>query len=80
MLNIKPECYELCKHVFKAVAMILDMDADYFTEPVKQVNPQLRLLHSMPVDRDTVEAEGRWRINPHSGMFLSFPLSLYTVD
>ena len=45
--------------------MILDMDPEYFTQPMQQANPQLRLLHYMPIDRKTLEAEGHWRINPH---------------
>jgi isopenicillin N synthase-like dioxygenase len=41
------------------------MDPEYFTEPMKDANPQLRLLHYMGVQRKTLEAAGHWRINPH---------------
>ncbi|KAF8851243.1 Clavaminate synthase-like protein [Acephala macrosclerotiorum] len=60
------KCFDLCKHVLKALAIIEgNMDPEYFTEPMKEANPQLRLLHYMGIQRKTLEAEGHWRINPH---------------
>ncbi|RFU34734.1 hypothetical protein B7463_g1621, partial [Scytalidium lignicola] len=60
------KCFELCKHVLRALAVIEgNMDPEYFTEPMKDANPQLRLLHYMPIQRKTLEYENHWRINPH---------------
>ncbi|CZR68191.1 uncharacterized protein PAC_18090 [Phialocephala subalpina] len=64
--NANQKCFELCKHVLKALAIIEgNMDPEYFAEPMKNANPQLRLLHYMGIQRKTLEAEGHWRINPH---------------
>jgi isopenicillin N synthase-like dioxygenase len=50
----------------RALAIIEgNMDPEYFTEPMKEANPQLRLLHYMGIQRKALDAEGHWRINPH---------------
>ncbi|KAH8676482.1 hypothetical protein BGZ60DRAFT_556084 [Tricladium varicosporioides] len=60
------KCFNLCKHVLRALAVIEgNMDPDFFTEAMRDANPQLRLLHYMGIQRKTLEAEGHWRINPH---------------
>ena len=44
----------------------MDLSQDYFSAALKKADPQLRLLHYMPVARKQIEAPGHARIIPHT--------------
>ena len=60
------KCYNLSIDVLRALALIMDLDLDYFSTALKSADPQLRLLHYMPAPRSVIEAEGHARIIPHT--------------
>lgn len=60
------KCYKLSIEVLRALALIMDLDLDYFSAALKRADPQLRLLHYMPVPRSVIESDGHARIIPHT--------------
>lgn len=44
----------------------MGLDLNYFASALEKADPQLRLLHYMPVARKVVESEGHARIIPHT--------------
>ena len=60
------KCYKLSIDVLRALAVIMDLDLDYFSETLERADPQLRLLHYMPVRRSVIESAGHARIIPHT--------------
>lgn len=44
----------------------MDLDFNYFASALKQADPQLRLLHYMPIQRSVIESTGHSRIIPHT--------------
>jgi len=60
------KCYKLSVDVLAAIALIMELDLNYFSSALKAADPQLRLLHYMPISRSLVESEGHARIIPHT--------------
>jgi isopenicillin N synthase-like dioxygenase len=44
----------------------MNLDLEYFSTTLATADPQLRLLHYMPVPRSVIESEGHARITPHT--------------
>ena len=66
MDNFYSKCYNLSIDVLRALALIMDLNLDYFSATLKTADPQLRLLHYMPAPRSVIESEGHARIIPHT--------------
>ncbi|KAL3421506.1 hypothetical protein PVAG01_07951 [Phlyctema vagabunda] len=60
------KCFSLSIDVLRALALIMDLDLEYFSTALEQADPQLRLLHYMPIARSIIEADGHARIIPHT--------------
>ncbi|KAG4431491.1 hypothetical protein IFR05_013021 [Cadophora sp. M221] len=60
------KCFNLSIDVLKALALIMNLDLNYFTSTLQHADPQLRLLHYMPIQRSIVESAGHARIIPHT--------------
>ncbi|RFU25467.1 hypothetical protein B7463_g10875, partial [Scytalidium lignicola] len=65
-IDHKEKCYNLSVDVLRALALVMDLDLEYFTSALQCADPQLRLLHYMPISRDIIESEGHARIIPHT--------------
>ncbi|RDW72174.1 clavaminate synthase-like protein [Coleophoma crateriformis] len=59
-------CFNLAVSVLQALALVMDLDINYFSTALAKADPQLRLLHYMPIQRSVIEAEGHARIIPHT--------------
>jgi isopenicillin N synthase-like dioxygenase len=44
----------------------MGLDLNYFTAALQRADPQLRLLHYMPIQRSIIESDGHARIIPHT--------------
>lgn len=44
----------------------MKLDFDYFNAALERADPQLRLLHYMPIEASVIEAAGHARIIPHT--------------
>jgi isopenicillin N synthase-like dioxygenase len=73
------KCYDLSVNVLQALALIMDLDFNYFTTALQRADPQLRLLHYMPIQRSIIESDGHARIIPHTDFGLCTLLFQDTV-
>jgi isopenicillin N synthase-like dioxygenase len=60
------KCYDLSVDILRALALIMNLDLDYFTTALDNADPQLRLLHCMPIRRSIIESPGHARIVQHT--------------
>ncbi|KAG0649185.1 2-oxoglutarate-dependent dioxygenase ecdK [Hyphodiscus hymeniophilus] len=60
------KCFNLSVDVLQALALIMNLDLDYFSTALSKADPQLRLLHYMPIERSVIESKGHARITPHT--------------
>ncbi|KAI9053007.1 hypothetical protein LZ554_003277 [Drepanopeziza brunnea f. sp. 'monogermtubi'] len=60
------KCFNLSVHVLQALALVMDLDLHYFSSALATADPQLRLLHYMPIQRSVIETAGHARIIPHT--------------
>jgi isopenicillin N synthase-like dioxygenase len=65
-IDIPQKLHTLSHHVLRALALVLKLPATYFEPFLANANPQLRLLHYMPIEKSKVVAAGHARINPHT--------------
>ena len=64
--SFEQKCYKLSVAVLSSLALTLGLPKDYFVDALENADPQLRLLHYMPIHRSEIEAEGHARIIPHT--------------
>jgi isopenicillin N synthase-like dioxygenase len=64
--SFEQKCYKLSVAVLSSLALTLGLPKDYFVDALESADPQLRLLHYMPIHRSEIEAEGHARIIPHT--------------
>ncbi|CZR66412.1 uncharacterized protein PAC_16313 [Phialocephala subalpina] len=62
----KEKCFNLSVNVLQALAMVMDLDMNYFSSALAKADPQLRLLYYMPIERSIIESAGHARIIPHT--------------
>ncbi|KAE8440520.1 hypothetical protein EG329_007402 [Mollisiaceae sp. DMI_Dod_QoI] len=60
------KCFNLSVNVLQALALVMDLDMEYFSSALEKADPQLRLLHYMPIERSIIESAGHARIIPHT--------------
>ncbi|KAF8856118.1 Clavaminate synthase-like protein [Acephala macrosclerotiorum] len=60
------KCFNLSVNVLQALALVMDLDMNYFSSALAKADPQLRLLHYMPIERSIIETAGHARIIPHT--------------
>jgi isopenicillin N synthase-like dioxygenase len=60
------KCFKLSVNVLQALALVMDLDMDYFSSTLANSDPKLRLLHYMPIERSIIESAGHARIIPHT--------------
>ncbi|KAH8803360.1 hypothetical protein F5884DRAFT_739701 [Xylogone sp. PMI_703] len=66
MNSFYQKCYDLSVNVLRALALVMNLDLEFFTSALQKADPQLRLIHYMPIQRSIIESDGHARIIPHT--------------
>ena len=60
------ECLQLSLNVLKCLAIAMGLGDTFFDRITQHADPQLRLLHYPPINRDVIEKQNESRIHAHA--------------
>jgi hypothetical protein len=55
-----------CIHILRSLALVMGLELTFFDSALKTADPQLRIIHYIPVSQRIISSRGHARINPHT--------------